>query len=480
MRITCSAKFKYAQMNYDKRIEGFPLLQNIVLQQAFREDNYDPESGKDYSVYHNRIKGNIIGCFIKYISTPGYFYRCNADTVKLDNYIMLTPYLDANTTTFKKVVPSGQYLVLIGMWTCIQGTIKFDLSLEAWKSNTQLIPNYETNDIDLSLYTDFKNDIKSSNFKERKTLSLERAKKDFFKDENYGKIQYKSLEELQIKYGKYLKLLDDIKLNKINGNLKWGIIKTEYAFYIGQFNENNLKEGKGLYISQNNIFTGIFENDEQNGKGYTYNKNFEKLFYCTYDYGLIVGKPVTVEEELLQIEKQKQQEQERMLQEQEQVRKVKEEKEALLKKKEKELILFLLKGTNPNEKILQDEVIKNISIIKNEAEEEKQRKAQEAKQQLEEIKNEIKQVKDKEKQLEDNIEKNYEDIRKALEARAKINEMRTKKELERLEREAKEEDFGIQLVYPEYLKNRPKKDNNYHEIENPDEDICSFCTCIVF
>ena len=147
-----------------------------------------------------------------------------------------------------------------------------------------------------------------------------------------------------------------------------GYKKTEYAFYIGQFNENNLKEGKGLYISQNNIFVGEFENDEQNGKGYTYNKNFEKLFYCTYDYGLIVGKPVTVEEELQQIEKQKQEEQERMLKEQEQVRKVKEEKEALLKKKEKELILFLLKGTSPNEKVLQDEVMKNISVIKNEAE----------------------------------------------------------------------------------------------------------------
>ena len=231
VKITCSANFKYAQMSYDMRERGFPLLQNIILQECFRQDNYDPESGQDYFAYRDRTKGNQIGVFIKYISTPGYFYKCNADTVKLDNYVLLSPYLDSNTTTFSKIVPSGQYLVLMGMWTGIPGSnYDFELSITSRKVNEELIPNYETNDINLISYIDFNSDVKDSNFKERKTLSLERVQKDFFKDENYGKVQYMPLDELQIKYGKYIQLLDDIKLKKVNGNLKWSIKKQNTRF----------------------------------------------------------------------------------------------------------------------------------------------------------------------------------------------------------------------------------------------------------
>ena len=46
-----------------------------------------------------------------------------------------------------------------------------------------------------------------------------------------------------------MKLLDDIKVKNENKNIKWGIIKTDYDIYIGQFNgeksmiPKNLKPG---------------------------------------------------------------------------------------------------------------------------------------------------------------------------------------------------------------------------------------------
>ena len=131
IKITCNTNFRHAQMYYDERDKGFPLLQNIILQLAFQEKNYDPDSGEDFSFYVNQIKGNHIGVFIKYISTPGYFYECTGNTDKLENYIMLTPYLDSNTTTIKRVIPSGKYLVLLGLYSGLGSTFHFDLSIES-------------------------------------------------------------------------------------------------------------------------------------------------------------------------------------------------------------------------------------------------------------------------------------------------------------------------------------------------------------
>ena len=75
VKISCSSKFKHAQMSYDDRDHGFPLLQNIILQAEFIENNYDPDLGEDFDVNENQIKGNGIGHIIYYISYN--YNKCN-------------------------------------------------------------------------------------------------------------------------------------------------------------------------------------------------------------------------------------------------------------------------------------------------------------------------------------------------------------------------------------------------------------------
>ena len=203
-------------------------------------------------------------------------------------------------------------------------------------------PDFINNDIDLTLNTDFNYDIKSPNFKEKKKKILEKEKKEFYTDITNGKIEFKSLNELQNEYGNYLKLLDDIEtVDNTKYNLKWGIIKNEYYIFIGQFSRE-VRCGKGLYITPFNIFAGEFRGHWQSGKVYTYNKNFQKLFYCLYENGYPKGNPVPIEQELEEIEKKKKEEEDRLKKEQERIKKIKEEKEALLKKKEKDLVIFLI------------------------------------------------------------------------------------------------------------------------------------------
>ena len=455
VKITCNAKFKHAQMNYDEKDKGFPLLQNIILQAKFKESNFDPNSGKDFNTNGNQLGGNGIGFIIYYISTPGYYIDFTGSTAKVKNYIMLSPYLSKSQTTFHRAIPSGKYLVFLGLMSGVYGSYSFNCFSKAYTTNKKLTPEYDNNDIDLTLYTDISNDIKSANFKERKTQSLERAKKEFYGDIGDGKVQYKSLTELQKDYGNYLKLLDDIESTQTNSNLKWGIIKGEYATFIGQFNGDK-KEGKGLYINPNNIFAGTFLNDQQNGKGYTYNKDLEKIYYCMYENGQRKGRPVTMEQELEEIEKAKQQVEEEMKKEQERLKKIEEEKEALLKKaeeekrkKEEELALALKKAEEEKKK-KEEEMAEALKKAEEEAlakkkllEEERQKEIERQKAELERIAREeqekLEQAKKQAEEFEKEQKRKAEEMLKQAEELRKAEEQRLKEEAEKLVNQATEE-----------------------------------------
>jgi hypothetical protein len=225
--------------------------------------------------------------------------------------------------------------MLLGLMSGVYGAYSFNCFTKAYSTNKKLTPEYDNNDIDLSLFTDINNDIKDANFQARKTQSLEKARLEFYGTITDAKVQYKSKSELEKEYGAQLKLLDDLEVAETDSNLQWGIIKGEYVIYVGQF-KGDKKQGKGLYINPNNIFAGEFKDDHQNGKGYTYNKNLEKLFYCTYENGQRKGRPVSVEQELEEIAKAKEKAEEEMKKEQERLKKLEEEKEALLRKQEEE------------------------------------------------------------------------------------------------------------------------------------------------
>ena len=475
VKITCSAKFKHAQMSYDDRDKNFPLLQNIILQAEFIENNYNPDLGEDFNVNSNQLRGNGIGHIIYYISTTGYYIDFTGGTANVKNYIMLCPYLDKKTTTFHKAIPSGKYLVFLGLMNGVYGAYSFNCFTKAYTTNRKLTAEYDNNDIDLTLYTDINNDIKNEKVKERKTQSLENAKKEFYFDIGDGKVQYKSLSELQKTYGNEIKLLDEVQLSNENPNLRWGIIKGEYVTYVGQFNGEK-KEGKGLFINPNNIFAGEFKNDQQNGIGYTYNKDFTKLYYCNYSNGARKGKPVTPEEEqkLKEEEEQKKKEEE-LKKEQERLKKLEEEKQALLKKQEEEKrkleeqLAEELRKAEEAKKAEEEKIAAELEKAKKEAErleeekkkelerlakeeqkklEEAQKKAEELKKQEEErIKQELEEQEKKRKEEEKKIQEELERLAKEKEEEAKkqIEELKKKEEELKKEKERKEEEAKKQL-----------------------------------
>ena len=304
VKIICSSEFKHAQMSYDERRKGFPLLQNIILQAEFEENKYDPDKGEDFNVVSNQIRGNGIGHVIYYISNPGYFFDFTGTTLNMKNYILMTPYLSKEQKNFHRCISSGKYLVFLGLMSGRTGMYTFNIFSKAFMTNRQCKEEYEDNDIDLKIYTDIKNDIKNKNLKESKRQSIAKTKTEFYFDVGDGKVIYSTLGDLRRQYGDLIDLLDDVIYKYDNTNLKWGVIKGEYVTYIGQVNEDGLKQGKGLLMNPKNIFAGGFYNDKQQGIGCTYNANREKLYYYNYIAGKRIGKAISPEEQKLYIQEE--------------------------------------------------------------------------------------------------------------------------------------------------------------------------------
>ena len=57
--------------------------------------------------------------------------------------------------------------------------------------------------------------------KKKKLKCLQNSKKEFYNEIIEGKIEYKSLDELQNEYSEYLNLLDDIQTEEPKKTLKW-------------------------------------------------------------------------------------------------------------------------------------------------------------------------------------------------------------------------------------------------------------------
>ena len=283
IKIVCSANFKHAQMNYDLREYGFPLLQNIILQSVLEEQKYDFNSSSPLFTKASSMKNNGLGYLIIYQTTPGNFYELKNNTYYLVNMFLLSPYNQKNEKFVTTVFPSGKFIVLLGLRSNDSKTYWFDLDSKLTRKNAKVALNFQDNDIDLDLYTNINNDIKNGTFMKRKTQSLENISIDINFDVNYIE-----LPELEKKYPAYLKLLNEIPNNNDNNNLKWGTIRVNNSLlqnylYIGQI-LNDQKEGKGIFIDSSFVFVGEYKNNLKNGVGITYQnqKNLQKLNKYNY------------------------------------------------------------------------------------------------------------------------------------------------------------------------------------------------------
>ena len=471
IKIVCTAGFKHAQMSYDERSQGFPLLQNIILQAEFAENNYDPDKAEDFDINSNQIRGNGIGHVIYYISTPGYFLSFTGSTKKVQNYIMLTPYLTGTTTSFSRAISSGKYLVFLGLLTKTSEPYAFSCFSKAFTTNRAINETYENNDIDLKLYTDINNDIKNEKIKEIQLQSLDNAKKEKYYDIGNEVSKKVTIDEIKKEFGTQFQFLEDLPGDDNDPNLEWVIIRGEYVIYVGQINKEGKREGKGLLINPMNTFAGVFKNDLPNGKGYTYNANNEKLYYFMYVNGIKKGNKITAEEEAIIKEEERKAEEERKRIEEEKKRLEEEERKRQEEldrlKREEEARIAELKRLEEERKAeearLAEEKRKleeqkkaeeeRLAAELKKAEEEAKRKAEELKRQEEEKKAELERIaQEEQKKLEEARKKQEEELL----AKQKQLEEEMKKLAQQKEEEAKKKAEELKKQEEELKKQKEK------------------------
>ena len=470
IKLICTQEYECQQMSYDERDKGFPLLQNIILQAEFRENNYDPEKAEDFDLNSNQIRGNGIGHVIYYISTPGNFLSYTGSTKKVANYIMLNPYLNAKTTKFNHVIAAGKYLVLLGLLTSTRTNYSFACFSKAYTTSKTMKEVHNSNDIDLKLYTDINNNIKNENkIIEIKTQSLEKAKNEKYYDVGNEPQQTKTLEELKNEYKQYMPMLDDVPGNENDSSLKWVVIKGEYVIYIGQVNNQGKRTGKGILINPNNVFAGEFKQDLPNGKGYIYNGKNERQYYDTYVNGLPQGDRVTAEEEA-EIKKAEEEERKRI---EEEERKRREEEERKRREEEEAARQAELKRLEEERKKKEEEEAARQAELKRLEEERKKKEEEEAarqaelkrleeerKKEEERIKEELRLAEEKKKQEEERLkelERLAAEEAKKKEEELKRQEEERKKELERIALQKAKEAEEAKKKAEEELKKQQKK-----------------------
>ena len=289
IKIVCSANFKHAQMNYDLREDGFPLLQNIIFQSILEYKKYDFNSTGEYWIRDSTFKNNGLGYTIFYGTLPDTFYSYNGNNNSINMFCMY-PYITKKDTEIKGVIPTGKFFVLLALRISDYNGYLFDPGLKINRVNNQNKLDYKDVDIDLNLYTDINNDIKNGTFKKRKTQSLENVNININFD-----INYYDLATLEKSYSNYFQLLKEIP-DSNNNNLKWGTMNVtngdkEKYFYIGQI-LNEKKEGKGIYIDLYNVFVGQYKDNIKNGIGITFNKKLVKLNKFNYTNGIRENKGI--------------------------------------------------------------------------------------------------------------------------------------------------------------------------------------------
>ena len=80
IQIVCSSKFKHNQMQFDSREQGFPLLQNILIQIAMKEKKYDVNSDNDFLEKFINFYNSGLSYYIYYYKTPGYIFHIEGTT----------------------------------------------------------------------------------------------------------------------------------------------------------------------------------------------------------------------------------------------------------------------------------------------------------------------------------------------------------------------------------------------------------------
>ena len=287
IKFDSSIKFKHKLMPNDSKENNFILLRNILIQ-IILDKNKDFNLNKKYTSIGNKINENFIGYKLVY-NNNNKWIKYIEDISRLENIFILSPYLNKTVNNiFEWFIPPKEINIVIGMR--IDSKLPFNFNLNSKEYILENIPQNILSNItkktiiNTSIKKYANNDVylenqSKSNYYNYIFTSLNESKQNIFP--NTIKQLNNIKDKINIKYPKILKLLENLSNDKNYEELYWSMNSNKTFEYIGQTNNNKEREGKGciIYNNSDHVLIGNFKKGKINGKGFVYNKTFDKKYF---------------------------------------------------------------------------------------------------------------------------------------------------------------------------------------------------------
>ena len=280
---------EYFKLKWQAQDLKYHLLKNIlysgIKQYQGQFINSDEITVMDDNYY------NFTGLGFELIMNPfkDYFQKWVFKT-QVKNMALLYPY--SKFEHFEIQVLPEKFFLLVGIK--IDNTKKCEFSMKSFfktlKYDENLVEKPENLDINFDEFCSEEVQKDERDFQYYQYLNDEGVlleSQEFRTD----KVVY---DHLYNNYTVYMNKLNELPVlnQREETKLRYFEQKNLDGVYVGQVNENNLKQGRGALINNNtgNYFIGYWKNDKKNGKGFEYDKNGNEIVSGEYKNGFLNGQ----------------------------------------------------------------------------------------------------------------------------------------------------------------------------------------------
>lgn len=258
----------------------FKVAKKVVLEGVKEKDaeKYRAEQNA-YICVENQFKKTGLGYRAIFNKDKEKYQKWEFDATKAENEFIIPPY--SKKDTFTLFVPPSSMRIVLGLRTLTYGTFWFNLTCKYYICSGKCPKEAETENFSPSFLQSFlQEDFIFSNenaltYYDYHSSSLEVSKTAI--EFSHVDINEANIDKLKSEHADLVDLI--MAMNPSSSDLNFNKVKYDNGFYIGEFSNDNQRNGRGAYVwAEGTYYVGYWNNGikEKYGK-YFYKDNF--MFY---------------------------------------------------------------------------------------------------------------------------------------------------------------------------------------------------------
>jgi hypothetical protein len=262
VRFNSPCQYKLMMASLDT---SFEFIRMLIISGVKESYSNEIEGNSNFYKSENNFKKSGIGYICIKTSESSTYYWMTCNSTELLNMFLFPPFYNKDNCGFGN--PPGDFAIILGMKKSYWGSYCFSPSntyntyscnegedptkTRKTKIETYISPNILTSQVDLGYY-----DYCSTNFE----ISTSET------SNNYT-ITVSSQDQLIETHPKIMQLLKELDSVENDENLIWSKTDTDNGYFIGQIDNNQIRNGKGAYYwqTENEYYIGYWKSGSKNG-----------------------------------------------------------------------------------------------------------------------------------------------------------------------------------------------------------------------